>query len=112
MSKLDGVLDKCKKQMQKCNIPCDDDLLKAIAKSLGPSIYNRDSLLVATSQKGECTTIKKNLMIKKLGCEDGPDLDKALVAATEKIGKSNRNKLRPVFYYLIVKELGKESVYS
>lgn len=111
MSKFDTEVERCIKQMKEQKIGVDRALLEAIAKSLGPSLYKRDAALVAAGQKSELETIKKNLLIKKLGCEDGPALDKAIDKAVKKIGKSRRNKLRPVFYYLLVKDLGKESVY-
>lgn len=111
MSKLDNVLESCRKQMRAQKIAINNELLRAIAKSLGPSLYKRDARIVATSQKKELQTIRKNFLIKKLGCKDGPALDKALAKATQKIGPSNRNKLRPVFYYLLVRELKKQSVY-
>lgn len=111
MTKFEKALESCKAQMNKQGIKCDDALIAAIAKSLGPSLYNRDASLVATGQKTEVATIRTKFLLGKLGCDDTPKLDKALRAATEKIGKSNRHKLRPVFYYLLVKELGKESVY-
>lgn len=112
MSKFDTVIESCIKQMKEQKIKVDQPLLEAIAKSLGPSLYNRDASLVAAAQKSELETIKKNFLIKKLGCPDDAKLDKALAKAVDKIGKSRRNKLRPVFYYLLVKDLKKESVYS
>lgn len=112
MSKFEKVVESCKTQMKKQKISCDEKLLTKIAKSLGPSIYNRDARTVAASQKSELETIKKSFLIKKLGCADSPALDKALAKAVKKIGPSNRTKLRPVFYYLLVKDLGKESKYS
>ncbi len=111
MSKFDDVVDKCVVQMKEQKIPVNRELLEAITKSLGPSIYKRDSILVAAGQKQELATIKKNFLIKKLGCADDAKLDKALAKAVTKIGKSRRNKMRPVFYYLLVKDLKKESVY-
>ena len=111
MSKLDTALDACRKQMRAQKIPINNDLLTAIAKSLGPSLYKRDARTVATGQKSELARIRKNLLIKKLGCEDNAKLDKVIDKAIEKIGRSNRNKLRPVFYYLLVRSLKKESVY-
>ena len=111
MSKFDAVVDRCVKQMQDQKIAVDRPLLEAIAKSLGPSLYNRDASLVAAAQASELATIKKSYLIGKLGCADGPALDMAISNAVTKIGKSRRNKMRPVFYYLLVKELGKESVY-
>lgn len=112
MSKFDDAVDKAVKQMKEQKIPVDRPLLEKIAKSLGPSLYNRDAALVAAAQKSELETIKKNFLIKKLGCKDGPELDKALAKAVTKIGKSRRNKLRPVFYYLLVKDLKKESKFK
>lgn len=112
MSKFDSVMDRCEKQMKEQKIAIDRPLLEAIGKSLGPSLYNRDASLVAAGQKSELETIKKKYLMGKLGCADGPELDKAIANAVKKIGKSRRNKMRPVFYYLLVKELGKESVYS
>ena len=111
MSKFDTVMERCIKQMNEQKIAVDRPLLEAIAKSLGPSLYNRDASLVAAGQKSELETIKKNYLIKKLGCPDGPALDKSIAKAVTKIGKSRRNKMRPVFYYLLVKDLGKEKVY-
>ena len=112
MSKFDTVMARAEKQMKEQKIAIDRPLLEAIAKSLGPSLYNRDAALVAAGQKSELETIKKNYLIKKLGCKDDAKLDKALAKAVTKIGKSRRNKMRPVFYYLLVKDLGKEKVYK
>ncbi len=111
MSKFDDVVNTCKDQMSKCGIDCDETLLRAIAKGLGPSIYNKDALLVAAGDAAELTTIKERFLDKKLGVT-GADADAAVSHAIDKIGSSNRQKLRPVFYYLMVKHLGKESVYD
>ena len=111
MTKFETAVDACKRQMKQQKIPCKEPLLTSIAKSLGPSLYNNDAKKVAASQKSELATIRKNFLIKKLKCKDGPELDKALDYAVKKIGPSNRNKLRPVFYYLLVTKLKKESKY-
>jgi len=111
MSAFNEVLDKCKTQMNKCGIKYNEDLLTSVAKSLGPSIYKQDALLVAAGDKTEVETIKKNFVAKKLGVE-GSAADTAIEYAVEKIGSSNRQKLRPVFYYLIVEKLGKQAVYK
>ena len=111
MSKFDEALEACKQQMEKCGVGCDETLLTAIAKSLGPSIYNKDSNLVAASDQSEMDRIRTNFLSKKLGVE-GDDAEAAITHAIEAIGSSNRQKLRPVFYYLIVKHLDKESVYE
>ena len=112
MSKLDEVLEKCTAQLEKAGQKVDADLLKAIAKSLGPSIYNKDSLLVAAKDKGEVARIKKNLFEKKLGITDEAKQDKAIADAIETIGSRTSNKYRPAFYDLIVKGTRKSAVYK
>ena len=111
MSKFDDVMDKCEAQLREQKMRPDRELLDAIGKSLGPSLYKKDALLVAAGQQSELETIKKNFLIKKLGLEDGPKLDTAIDKAIEKIGRSRRNKMRPVFYYILVKNLKKEDVF-
>jgi hypothetical protein len=87
-------------------------LLRKVTEGLGPSIYNRDSETVSTGSAGEMETVKKNFLIKKLGLEDGAELDAGIEAAIERYGRSNRSKYRAVFYYLLVKHFGKEGVYD
>jgi len=90
----------------------DADLLKAISKACGPSIYTTDGSKVSCSDKTEIDRVKKNFLIKKLGLKDEPKLDKALVEVCEEMGKSNRNKYRPIFYYLLVIKFKKESMFK
>lgn len=112
MGKLDTAVDAAKAQMKKQKIPLNEELLKAVAKSMGPSLYKPDARLVATSQPTEMATIRKNFLIKKLGCPDDAKLDRAMAKATAKMGSSNRHKLRSVYYYLLVRDLKKEKVFS
>ncbi len=114
MSKFDDALVRYHSEMNdKIGMKdVDADLLRAITKSLGPSIYNEDSSRVSCSDKTELDRVKKNFLIKKLGMEDGPELDAALKQACQDIGSSNRNKFRAIFYYILVKNLGKESVFA
>ena len=108
MSQFDDAVAACKKQLDDCKVDYNDDDVKAVAKSLGPSLYNADANLVAASDKSEIDRIKKNFVSGKLGVE-GDDADAAIQYAIDTLGTSNRNKLRPSFYYLIAKKLNKES---
>ena len=90
----------------------DIDLLKKVAKGLGPSIYNKDSSLVSTSDQDELDRVKNNFCIKKLGLTDDGSLDAAIKEVGEAFGSSNRTKHRAVYYYLLTKKFGKESVYA
>ena len=56
--------------------------------------------------------VKANFLIKKLGLADGPALKEGINKAIDTYGKSERNKYRAVFYYLLTKHFGKESVYG
>ncbi|MFT4565831.1 MAG: hypothetical protein ACI9FN_000784 [Saprospiraceae bacterium] len=89
----------------------DSALLSAIARSLGASIYNKDSSKVACSKKDERDRIKNQFLIKKLGLKNNPELDQVILDVCSTMGKTNRNKYRVVFYYLLVEKLKKEGIY-
>ena len=111
MSKLDEKIALYQSEMKKLGISFDADLLAKVTKGLGPSIYKKDAETVSGSDAKELGTVKNNFLIKKLGLYDGPKLDAAMEKVVETMGKSNRNKYRAIFYYLLVKEFGKESIY-
>ncbi len=112
MSKLQEKIDLYQSEVEKLGLGLDAELLAAVTKGLGPSIYKVDAEKVSSSDKKELATVKKNFLIKKLGLEDGDALDAAIEAAIEKIGKSNRNKYRAIFYTILVENLGMQSVYA
>lgn len=96
----------------KCKMNPDMALLTKVTIGCGPAIYDNDAQTVAASQASELETIKKNFLVKKLGLADGPALMEGINAAIDTYGKSERNKFRAVFYYLLVKHFGKEAVYK
>ena len=113
MGKRDELIAKYADDLKnKCGMTPDMDLLTKVTIGCGPSIYNEDASTVAASQKGELETIEKNFLIKKLGLKAGPDLMAGIEKAVETYGKSERNKHRAVFYYLLVKHFKKDSVYK
>ncbi len=113
MSQRDDLIEKYAGDLRtKCGVEPDMDLLTKVTIGLGPSIYNADSETVASSQPSELETVKANFLIKKLGLSDGPELDSAIASVVDTYGKSERNKYRAVFYYLLTKHFGKESVYG
>ncbi|AZJ36121.1 MULTISPECIES: DUF2853 family protein [Tenacibaculum] len=112
MSKFDEKVALYKKFMDDRDIRSNTDLLTAVTKGLGPSIYKNDAETVSGSDPKELETVKKNFLMKKLGLADGPELDKAIGEVMERIGKSERNKYRAVVYYMLVKKFDKESVYG
>lgn len=112
MSAFDEKLELYYAEANKLKISVEKDLLNAVAKGLGPSIYNEDSALVSTSDFQELERLKSNFLIGKLGLSEGPHLDVAIKDVTNVFGSSNRNKHRALFYYLLVKAFKKESVYQ
>jgi hypothetical protein len=90
----------------------DMDLLTKVTIGCGPSIYNANASTVAGSQPAELETVKNNLLMKKLGLADGPQLMDAINSVIETYGKSERTKYRAVIYYMLAKHFGKESVYK
>ncbi len=90
----------------------DEALLEKVAKGLGPSIYNKDSSTVSCADQTEKDRVKANFLIKKMGLEDGANLDAAINATCEAMGSSNRSKHRAIFYYHLVKQLGLEEKYA
>ena len=112
MSKFDEAMSTYKSSMDKMGIKYDESLLTAVAKGLGPSIYNKDASTVSCTQGSEMETVQNNFLKKKLGLGDGDKLAAACDAVCEQMGSSNRNKYRAIFYYLLVKHYKKESVYA
>ena len=113
MGKRDELIAKYADDLQnKCKMTPDMALLTKVTIGCGPSIYDNDAQTVAASDKDELERIKANFLVKKLGLKDGPSLMEGINAAVETYGKSERNKFRAVFYYLLVKHFGREAAYK
>ena len=112
MSKFDEKVALYKKFMDDRNLRSNTDLLAAVTKGLGPSIYKADAETVSGSDAIELATVKNNFLIKKLGLADSKELDEGIEEVMERIGKSERKKYRAVVYYMLVKKFDKESVYG
>ena len=97
---------------EKCNINPDMDLLKKVTIGCGPAIYNSDSSTISGTNESELITVRNKFLIKKLGLSTDDKLNEGIDAVIEQYGRSNRHKYRAVFYYLLVKRFGKESVYE
>ncbi|MFV0292076.1 MAG: DUF2853 family protein [Paracoccus sp. (in: a-proteobacteria)] len=113
MSKRDDLIAKYTVDMkEKLGVTPDMDLLTKVTVGCGPSIYNADSETVAASDADELDRVRNNFLIKKLGLSDGPELMEAINKVLADYGSSNRNKYRPVVYYMLTKHFGKEAVYG
>lgn len=112
MSKFAALVTQYMSEGKDLGLGLDEALVTAVAKGLGPSIYNNDSSRVSCSDQTEMDRVKNNFLIKKLGLKDGPELDAALQDACNKLGSSNKNKHRALFYAILVKKFGKEGIYK
>lgn len=113
MSKRNELISKYADDLKtKCKITPDIALLEKVTIGCGPAIYSADGETVAASDKDELERVKTNFLMKKLGLPDSPKLTEAINAAIDTYGRSERNKYRAVFYYLLVKHFGKEGVYA
>ena len=112
MSKTQEKIAFYAEEMEKLGFSFDNELLTKIVSGLGPSIFKKDAETVSCSEESELETVKKNFLIKKLELEDSPELDAAIQSVCEKMGSSNKNKYRAIFYYLLVEHFGKQAVYN
>ncbi|MDX1445771.1 DUF2853 family protein [Lishizhenia sp.] len=112
MSKRSDLINKYHQEMNTLNISFDAALFEKVVIGCGPAIFTRDSETVSASSETEINTVRQNFLIKKLGLADTPELDKAIDEVIEKFGRSNKNKYRAIFYYLLVEKFKKASVYA
>ena len=111
--KRQALIEKYAADLQdKCGVTPDMTLLEKVTIGCGPSIYNADASTVSGSDKSELETVKNSFLIKKLGLTDSTDLDTAIDSVMETYGRSNKQKHRPVVYYMLTKHFNKENVYS
>ena len=112
MSQFYQKIDQYRNAMLNLGIECDQQLLTAVTKGLGPSIYKVEAETVSGNCCEELKTIKTNFLGKKLGLFNPQQIDNAIDGVISIMGKSNKNKYRAVFYYLLVKEFSKEYIYE
>jgi hypothetical protein len=88
----------------------DRNFLDTVVKNLGPSIYRKDAELVSCTDPKELDTVRKNFCIKKLGFDKSESemLDIEIKKVCESM-KSSKIKYRATFYYILAKNLKKES---
>lgn len=111
MSKFDERVEKyVAAYKEKIGGRLDEELLRKVAKGLGPSIYNKDAETVS-AESSEMQRVVDNYLVKKLGLS-GDKLMASVEAVMEKYGKSERSKYRAIIYYMLCVHHGKESVYN
>lgn len=113
MSKLDKKIEHYMAVSKDLGLGLSEDLIAKVTAGLGPSIYQQDAEIVSCSDRAELDIVKKNFLGNKLGVDaDDATLDAVITKVCEAMGTSNRHKYRALFYALLVKEFGKESLYT
>jgi hypothetical protein len=113
MSKRDEKIEAMIAEAKKLGLNISDDLITKVVIGLGPSVYNKNSELIACGKASELETIKNSFLKKKLGLtNDDAELDSAIQEACKKLGSSNRVKKRVHMYALLTMKFNKESVYA
>ena len=113
LTKREKKINLYTKDIEKHLGSVDASFLAIIVKNLGPSIYRKDAELVSCSSPKELETVRKNFLIKKLGFDKSENdmLDAEIAKVCETL-KGVRTKYRATFYYMLAKNLKKESVLS
>ena len=111
MTKTEEKIAKYVANSKDLGLELSEDLITKVTKGLGPSIHNKDAETVSCSDQSELDRVKTNFLEKKLGLS-GDDLMDAINEVCQKMGSSNKNKYRALFYALLVKKFGKETIYS
>ena len=113
MSKLEEKIAKYQESAEKLGLGLSAELVEKVTRGLGPSIYNADAETVSCSDASELERVRENFLKKKLGLHEADDkLDAAIKEVCEAMGSSNRSKYRALFYAMLAKKFGKESVYA
>ncbi len=113
MSKLDDKIALYTKSAKELSLDLNEDLIVKVTKGLGPSIYKKDAESVSCGDTSELDRVRENFLKKKLQLTENDDvLDAAIKEVCQKLGSSNRNKYRALFYALLTVAFQKESVYA
>lgn len=85
----------------------DDAAIKGIVKHCGIALQSRDASFVSCTDKSERDRIRDGFLKKTLALTDSDaDLDKAVLAVCDQM-KTERDKSRVAFYYLLADKYGK-----
>jgi hypothetical protein len=90
----------------------DAKAIAGIVRHCGIALRNKDSSLVAISDKDEVKTVRDNFLKKKLALtQPDTELDAAIKAVGAKMN-ADRTKNRVTVYYLLAEHFGKLPVFA
>ncbi len=86
--------------------------IAGIVRYCGIALHNRDSSLVAFSDKEEVGRVKDHFLKKKLALTvPDAEIDQAIASVGEKM-KADRTKNRVTVYYLLAEHFGKLDLFA
>jgi hypothetical protein len=99
-------------EVRKCAPNANQAAIGGIVKHLGIALQSRDSSLVACDDEKERHRVRDSFLKKKLSLTT-PDaeLDKAIMDVCGKM-RSERDKSRVTFYYLLAERFDKLSIFT
>jgi hypothetical protein len=101
---MTDYLADVKKYAKKVN----EEAVAGIVRHCGIALRSKDASMVSCSQKSELERVRESFLKKKLERTESDDkLDEAIQAVCEKLGRSNKNKSRVSFYYLLAENYDK-----
>ena len=90
----------------------NDAAINGIVKHLGIALQSRDASFVACADKAERDRVRDGFLKKKLALNNSDaELDKAIIEVCDKM-KTDRDKSRVAFYYLLAEKYGKLSMFG
>ncbi len=85
----------------------NEDAVQKIVNHLGITLENNDAALVSGTDQTELDRVRESWLQRKLGRkESDAELNAAIDAVVEKMGRSNPQKCRVAFYYILAENYG------
>lgn len=95
------------KDVKKYAKKVNEDAVAGIIRHCGIALRSKDASMVSCSQKPELERVRDSFLKKKLARSESDDkLDAAIDGVCEALGRSNKNKSRVTFYYLLAEKYG------
>lgn len=109
MNNIDIEIGKDKNILSALNVDIDQELILAIARNIGPSIYHPVYSIVDFSDIDDLANIKDQFLVKKLGLSDTKTLTDDFNKYISELKLSHINRV--VLYFALVKKYNKEAIF-
>ena len=113
MGRRDDLIGRAAQTIQdQCGLTPDIELLAAVVDGCGPAIYSAAQSAIGPDDSAALATVRHNFLSAKLALPDKPELDDAIQAAIDTFGPAPGEGIpRPVLYYLLLVQCGRQDYY-